>query len=139
LRILCDRVFFHWIFFLQLRINWRRRIPRLSATLRYRLLSGDSFETPIFFLELLLAVAPNRRPTCRRVHLLNHLSSPYTLTNHKAQCMSYLISIPRPGDPRWIAISDLSKVIVYLVVLRFEHSTLVVRAKQHYHSAIAAL
>jgi len=30
--------------------------------LRYRVLSGGSFESPIFFLQLLLAVAFDRRP-----------------------------------------------------------------------------
>jgi hypothetical protein len=39
------------------------RIPRLSATLRYRVLSGDSFESPIFSVQLLLAAALGRRPT----------------------------------------------------------------------------
>jgi hypothetical protein len=45
----------------------------------------------------------------------------------------------RPGDPRQKAISDLSKVIASLVASRFGHSTLVVRAKQLNHSAIAAV
>ncbi len=36
------------------------RIPRLSATLQYRLLSVDSFESPILLLQLLLAVAVDR-------------------------------------------------------------------------------
>ncbi len=44
----------------------------------------------------------------------------------------------RPGDPRQTAVSDLLKIILCLVVLRFEHSTLVVRAKQHNPSVIAA-
>ncbi len=45
----------------------------------------------------------------------------------------------RPGDPRQIAVSDLSKAIPCLVALKFEHSTLGVRAKQHNHSAIATI
>jgi hypothetical protein len=40
----------------------KERIPYLSVTLRYRVLSGDSFESPIFFLQLLLAAALDRRP-----------------------------------------------------------------------------
>jgi hypothetical protein len=100
--------------------------------LRYRVLSGDSFESPIFFLHLLLAVALDRRPAGRRVSPLNHLRSPCTLTNHKGRCMSHIISIHRP------AVRDLSKVILCLVAPKFEHSTLVVHAKQHNHSAIAA-
>ncbi len=52
------------------------RIHRISATLRYRLLSGDSFESLIFFLQLLLAVVLDRRPACRRVPPLNHLTYP---------------------------------------------------------------
>jgi hypothetical protein len=47
--------------------------------------------------------------------------------------MSHEISVHRPGDPR------RSKVIPCLVAPRFEHRTLIVRAKQHNHSAIAAL
>ncbi len=43
--------------------NKTERISRLSATLRYNKgLSGDSFESPIFFLQPLLAVALDRRP-----------------------------------------------------------------------------
>ncbi len=42
------------------------------------------------------------------------------------------------GDPRQTAVSDLSKVILCPVAPRFEHSTLIVRAKQHNYSAIAA-
>jgi hypothetical protein len=38
------------------------RIPRLSATLQYRVLSEDRFSSPIFSLQLLLAVALDRRP-----------------------------------------------------------------------------
>jgi hypothetical protein len=45
----------------------------------------------------------------------------------------------RLGDPRQTAVSDLSKVILCLVAPKFEQSTLVVRAKQHNHSAIATL
>jgi hypothetical protein len=52
--------------------------------------------------------------------------------------MSHVISIYRPGDPRQTAVGDLSEVILCLVAPRFEHSTLVVRAKQHHHSPIAA-
>jgi len=58
------------------------RIACLSAALRYRVLSGDSFERPIVFLPLLLAVALVKRPVWRRVPQLNYLSYPYTLTNH---------------------------------------------------------
>jgi hypothetical protein len=52
--------------------------------------------------------------------------------------MSHVISMHRPSDPRETAISDLSKVTLCLVASRFEHRTLVVRAKQHNHSIIAA-
>jgi len=52
--------------------------------------------------------------------------------------MSHIISMHRPDDPRQTAASDLSKVILCLVVPKFEQSTLVVRAKQYNHSAIAA-
>jgi hypothetical protein len=117
----------------------RRRIPRLSATLRYRMLSGDSFESPIFFLQLWLAVALDRSPTCYRVPPLNHLSSSYTLNRHKDRCMSYVISMNGTVDPRQTVVSNLSEIIRCLVGPRFEYSTLVVRAKQHNHSAIAAV
>jgi hypothetical protein len=43
------------------------------------------------------------------------------------------------GDPRQTAVSDLSKVIPWLVVPRFEHGTLWTRVKQRNHSAMAAL
>jgi hypothetical protein len=46
--------------------------------------------------------------------------------------MSRVISMYRPGDPRQTA------VILCLMAPRFEHSTLIERAKQHKHSAIAA-
>ncbi len=52
--------------------------------------------------------------------------------------MSHVISMHRPGDPRQTAVSDLSKGIPCLVAPTFEHSTLIVRAKQHNHSEIAA-
>jgi hypothetical protein len=106
---------------------------------RYRLLSGGSFENPKSFLQLLLAVALDRRQAWNRVPQLNHLSSPYTLTNHKGRCMSHIISMHRPIDPRQTAFSDLSKIIPCLVAPKFEHSTLAVCAKQHNHSAIAAI
>jgi hypothetical protein len=44
--------------------------------------------------------------------------------------MSQVISKHRPGDRRQAAVSDLSKVILCLVAPRFEHRTLVVRAKK---------
>ena len=50
--------------------------------------------------------------------------------------MSHVISMYRPGDARQAAVSDLSKVILSLMPLRFEYSTLAVRAEQHNHSAI---
>jgi hypothetical protein len=106
--------------------------------LAYRVLSGDSFESPIFFLHLLPAVALDRRSAGRRVSPLNHLHSPCTLTNHKGRCMSHIISMHRPGDPRKTAVRDLSKVILCLVAPKFEHGTLIVHAKQHNQSAIAA-
>jgi hypothetical protein len=53
--------------------------------------------------------------------------------------MSHVISMHRPGDPRQTAFRDLFNVILYLLTPRFEHSTLVVRAKQLNHSAIAAV
>jgi hypothetical protein len=52
--------------------------------------------------------------------------------------MSHVISMHRPGDLRQTAVSDLPKVILCLMELSFEHSTLIVRAKQHNHSAVAA-
>jgi hypothetical protein len=64
---------------------------------RYWALFGDSFERPIFFLQLLLAVALERRPARCRVPPLNHLSSEYTLTNHKGRCISHVISMHHPG------------------------------------------
>jgi hypothetical protein len=79
--------------------------------LRYRVLSEDSFLSPIFSLQLLLAVAVDRKSAWYRVTPLNHLSSPYTLTSHKDQCKSQVIIMHRPVDPRQIAVSDLSKVI----------------------------
>ncbi len=116
----------------------QERIPRLSASLRYGLLFGASFESLRFFLQLLLAVALDRTPFQRRVPLLNHLSFPYTQTSHKVGCMSHVISMHRLDDPRQTAVSDLSKVILRLVAPRFDHSTLIVCGKQHHHSAIAA-
>ncbi len=44
----------------------------------------------------------------------------------------------RPDDPRQTAVSDLSKVNTCLVMPSFENDTLLVRAKQYYHSVIAA-
>jgi len=43
------------------------------------------------------------------------------------------------GDLGQTAVIDLSKVILSLVVPRLEHNALVVRAKRHNCSAIAAL
>jgi hypothetical protein len=68
---------------------------------------------------------------------LNHFSFPYTLISHRGRYMSHVISMHRPSDPRETAVSDLSKVILFLVGPRLEHSTLVVRVKQHKHTAIA--
>jgi len=116
----------------------KARIPRLSATLRYRMLSEDSFESLIFFRQLLLVVALERKPAWRRIPPLNRLTFPYILTNHKDPCMSHVISMHRPDDPKQTAVSALSKVILCLVAWRFEHSTLVVHAKQYHYSAIAA-
>jgi hypothetical protein len=45
----------------------------------------------------------------------------------------------RPGDPKKTEVRELPKVILCPVALTFEHSTLVRRAKQRNHSAIAAL
>ena len=42
------------------------------------------------------------------------------------------------GDPREIAVSDLSRVILCLIASRFEHRTLWVYIEQLNHSAIAA-
>jgi hypothetical protein len=53
--------------------------------------------------------------------------------------MSHVIHMHRPDDPRQAAVSDLSEVILCLVASRFEDNILVVRAKQHNHSAIAAI
>jgi hypothetical protein len=52
--------------------------------------------------------------------------------------MSHVISMDRQDCPRQTAVRDLSKVILCLMAPKCEHSTLVVRAKQHNHSAIAA-
>jgi len=52
--------------------------------------------------------------------------------------MSHVINMHRPGDTRQTATIDLPKVIRCLVAPRFEHSTLVVRTKQHDYSAVAA-
>jgi hypothetical protein len=71
--------------------------PALWAALRYRVLSGDSLESPTFFLQLLLVIALGRRPAWCRVSPLNHLSSAYTLTNHKGEGVSHVISMHRPG------------------------------------------
>ncbi len=84
----------------------------------YRVLSTDSLESPIFFLQLLLAVAPDRMSAWHRFPLLNHLSSPYTLTNHKGRCMSHVLSMHRPGDSRQTAVSDFSKFILCLLAKR---------------------
>jgi hypothetical protein len=62
----------------------------------------------------------------------------YTLTNHMGRCMSHVISMHRSCNPRQTAVSDLSKVILCLVAPSFEHSIVLVRAKQYNHSAIAA-
>ncbi len=82
--------------------HWRKkeRILRLLATLRYRVLSEDSFKSRIFFVRLLLAVVLDRRSAWRRVPPLNHLSAPYTLTKHKGQWMPHVISMHHPFDPR---------------------------------------
>jgi hypothetical protein len=42
------------------------------------------------------------------------------------------------GDPRETAVNDLSKVMLYLVVPRFEHGTLWTHAEQRNHSAMVA-
>ncbi len=52
--------------------------------------------------------------------------------------MSHIISMHRPGDPRYTAVTDLFKVIACLVAPRFEDSTVVVTARQHNQLAIAA-
>jgi len=52
--------------------------------------------------------------------------------------MSHLISMYRLGDPSQTAVSDLSKVILCLMVPTFEHTTFAVRDKQHNQSTIAA-
>ncbi len=96
------------------------RIPHLSATLRSRVLSGDNYVSPIFFLQLFLAVALDRRSVWRGFLPLNHSSSP---------CMSHLISMHRPGDSRQTAVSNLFKVILDLVAPKFKHNTFLVRAK----------
>ncbi len=52
--------------------------------------------------------------------------------------MSHVITTHRPGDPRQTGTYDLSKVILCLVALRFEHNTLVVGGKQRNALAIVA-
>jgi hypothetical protein len=106
---------------------------------RYRVLSGDSFENPIFLLQLSLAAALDRRQAWNRVPPLNHLSSPYILTNDEDRCMSNVMSMHHLGDPRQTALSNLYQIIPCLAAPKFEHSALAVRAKQHNHSAIAAI
>jgi hypothetical protein len=96
-------------FFFSYNSRKKERIPRFLATLLYRVLAGDSFENAIFFLQLLLAVALDRRYAWNRVPPLNHFSSSYTLTNHKGRRMLYVMSMHRPGDPRQTASSDLKK------------------------------
>ncbi len=93
-----------------------------------RVLPGDSFETRIFVLRLLLAVTLDRRPAWHSVPLLHHFRYPYALISHKDRCMPHVISMYHPGDPRQTAVSDWSKVILCLVALRFE-----LRAEQHDH------
>jgi len=53
--------------------------------------------------------------------------------------MSHVISMHRPDDPRQTLVTDLFKIILCLLALRFEQSTLVVCAKQHNHSGKGAL
>jgi hypothetical protein len=43
-----------------------------------------------------------------------------------------------PVDSRQTPVSDLSNIILYQVAPSVKHSSLVVRVKQHNHSAIAA-
>jgi hypothetical protein len=76
---------------------------------------------------------------CLKTVSLARYFSPYTLTNHKGRCMSHVINMHRLGDSRQTAINDLSKVTPCLVTPRFKHSALVVRAKQHNYSAVAAV
>ncbi len=120
----------------------KERIPRLSATLQYRVLSEDRFDSPIFSLQLLLAVALDRRPVWHRVLPPNRLSFPYTLTNHilvtRTGVCHNVVSMYRPGGTRQITVSDLSKVVVCLVAPRFERSTLILCVEQLNHSAIPA-
>ncbi len=86
---------------IDLRRRRRRRIPCLSATLQYRVLSEDRFNSPIFSLQLLLAVALDRRPAWLRVLPLNYLSYPDTLTNHILVtwtcCMSHVVCVLSDG------------------------------------------
>jgi hypothetical protein len=105
--------------------QWER-IPRLSVCSAVRSL--------IFSLQLLLAVALDRRPAWLRVSPLKHLSSPYTHTSLNGWCMSHVISMHRPGDPRQTAVRDLSKVILCLVAPSFEHRSSLVLGKQHHYS-----
>jgi hypothetical protein len=112
----------------------QERIHRLSATL----CCPETVSKARYFSYNLLAVTLNRRPARRRVPPLNHSSSPSTLTNHKGRCISHAISMHRLGDLRQTTISNLSTAILCLVAARFEHSTFVVRARQHRHSAIVA-
>ena len=53
--------------------------------------------------------------------------------------MSHVINMYRLGNPKRTSVSDLSNVILCLVVPRFENSNLVVCTEQHNHSAIPAL
>ncbi len=69
-------------------------------TLRYRVLSGESFKSPIFFLQLLLAGALSRRLAWHRVPL---------------------------GDPRQTVINDSSKVILSMKILVESSSLFVVK------------
>jgi hypothetical protein len=84
-------------------------------TLRYRVLSGDSFESPIFFPTTLTNCSSGQKTGLTQ-------NSLYTLANHKGRCMSHVISMHRSGDLGPTAVSDLSKVIPCLVASRFEHT-----------------
>ncbi len=111
---------------------------KLSTFLAFDVFTFDVFTFDIIRGILLLPVAMDRRPAWREVPPLNYLSPPYTVTSHKGRCISHIIIMHRPADPRQTVVSDLSNVILWLVAPRFEHSTLLVRAKQYKHSAIAA-
>jgi hypothetical protein len=53
-------------------------------------------------------------------------SSPYTLTNHKGRCMSHVISMHRPGDPRQTGVRDFHSTIAALIKAEISLATVAI-------------